>query len=43
MELKDLTMRAILRTRPGIVRSAAFRNNAFNLLNAISMGFRSGE
>ncbi len=27
MELKHLTMRAILRTRPGIARSAASRNN----------------
>jgi hypothetical protein len=35
--------RPIKRISPGIVRSAAFRKSAFSLLNAISIGFKSGE
>jgi len=34
---------SILRQRCGIVRSAALRRSAFNLLNACSIGLRWGE
>jgi hypothetical protein len=38
VELTDLTARPILRRSPGIGRSAVLRNNALDLLNAISVG-----
>ena len=43
LELKAGISIPILRQRLGMVRSAALRRSAFNLLKACSIGLRSGE